>query len=392
MISRSVQLLLGLVGVAVALPTRDNDIVPGKFIVTLQPDVGHELELHTRWVSEVHANNLRRRRSDSLGVEETFDIPGFHAYAGSFDEATLETIRANSSVLRVEPEKIVHIAAITTQANPPWGLSAISTSPPSPNSAYTYDSSAGEGTFSYILDTGILLEHVEFQGRAVFGTNVHGSGSDRMHGTVVASVAGGVTFGVAKRTTLVDVQVLGSDSGTTTGIIRGLAWTRDDVLAKSRVGKSVVNMSLGGSNSPTLNNAVQTLIDAGIPVVVASGNSFIDASDQSPANQPNVITVGATDRNWRRASFSNYGSVVDVFAPGVGIQVASSTSTTATRLVDGTSEASPHVAGLVAYLLGLEGLRTPAQIKTRVLELATKDLIQDARGSGNFFVYNGIGN
>ncbi|KXJ97256.1 peptidase S8/S53 domain-containing protein [Microdochium bolleyi] len=387
---KSLQLVLALAGIVAAVPAPvASDIIPGKFIVTLRPEV--ELDLHTRWVSEVHGEGLRRRGGDSVGVENTFDAPGIHGYAGSFDEETVATIKANSSVLYVEEDRIVRAAALTTQSSPPWGLAAISNSPPvAANAGYKYDSTAGAGTFSYIVDSGIRLTHNEFQGRAVAGFTVGGTTNQR-HGTLVAAIVGGATYGVAKKTTVVDVQVMKSDEGTTSDIIRGLAWIVNDVRANGRSGKSVANLSLGGGPSQALNDACQAIIDAGATVIVSAGNSFADASNSSPANQPNVITVAACDRNYKSAYFTNFGSVVHIFAPGVGITSAVPDSDTATATFDGTSEAAPHVAGVAAYLLAKEGSRTPAQLKARITELSIKNIIQDPKGSGNRFLFNGGG-
>jgi subtilisin family serine protease len=292
----------------------------------------------------------------------------------------------------VEPDKIVHVASLETQLNPPWGLSAISNAnPPDPNSSYFYDSTAGEGTFSYVFDSGILLEHVEFEGRAEAGVATITGQTDRLHGTLVSAIVGGATYGVAKKTTLIDVTVVGDSAGSLATVLDGIDWALNDIVSKGRVGKSVVNMSLATTSSPTFNDAVQAMIDAGIPVAAAAGNSNDPAANWSPANQPNVVTVGASSREYRRASFSNWGPEVDIFAPGVRILTASSEGPNATITTDGTSEASPHVAGVIAYLLGLEGPRTPAEVKERLLQLAVTDLVEDPQGSANLFLYNGIG-
>ncbi|CAJ0552362.1 Ff.00g063410.m01.CDS01 [Fusarium sp. VM40] len=385
--------LVGLAAVALALPADKSakGVIPGKFIVALKP-TGVDLDLHARWVSDVYEQALTRRGVESSGIDKTFSFPGFQGYSGSFDEETIEIIKANSSVLRVEPEQIFTVASPVTQQSPPWGLSALSNAnPPSSSASYTYDSTAGAGTFAYILDSGILLGHQEFQGRAVFGADTSGVVTKKQHGTLVAALVNGATFGVAKKATVVDVQVLGDDGGSTSGILSGLSWTVNDVVAKKRAGKAVINMSLSGGSSQTLNDAVQKAIDAGIPVVVAAGNENRDASDSSPANHPNAITVAASNKNYQRWSQSNYGSVCDIFAPGQDIISASSTSTSASRTSSGTSEAAPYVAGVVAYLLALEGSRTPAQIWSRLKELAIKDKITDPKGVPNLLLYNGIG-
>ncbi|KAM0233132.1 hypothetical protein ACHAP5_010487 [Fusarium lateritium] len=381
---------LGLAAIANALPT-DKGIVPGKFIVALKPtDV--DLDLHSRWVSDVQGQSLTRRGVKSSGIDRTFSFPGFQGYSGSFDEETIEIIKANSSVLRVEPEQTYTIASPVTQQSPPWGLSAISNAkPPSSSASYTYDSTAGAGIFAYVLDSGIYLQHQEFQGRAIFGADTSGVASEKQHGTLVAAIINGATYGVAKKATVVDVQVLGDNSGSSSGVLAGISWTVNDVVSKKRAGKAVINMSLSGGSSTIMNDAVQKAIDAGIPVVAAAGNANEDAANGSPANNPNVITVAASNKNYQRWANSNWGPTCDIFAPGQDIISAWPTSASATRTSSGTSEAAPHVAGVIAYLLALEGSRTPAQIWTRLKELAIKDKITDTKGVPNLLLYNGIG-
>ncbi|KAF5630784.1 alkaline protease (oryzin) [Fusarium tjaetaba] len=385
---------LGLATIALALPT-DKDskgLEANKFIIALKPTAKVDLDLHARWVSDVHGQALARRGVEAGGIDKTFSFPGFKGYSGSFDEDTIEIIKANSSVLHVEPEQTFTIASPVTQQSPPWGLSAISNAnPPSSKASYTYDSTAGAGTFVYVLDSGIFLEHEEFQGRAVFGADTSGISSKKQHGTLVAAVVNGATYGVAKKATVVDVQVLGDDSGSSSGVLSGLSWTVNDVVSKNRAGKAAINMSLSGGNSIIFNEAVQKAIDAGIPVVAAAGNANEDASKSSPGNQPNVITVAASNKDYQRWAWSNWGSACDIFAPGQDITSAWPTSASATYIASGTSEASPHVAGVVAYLLALEGSRTPAQIWSRLKELAIKDKITDVKGVPNLLVYNGIG-
>lgn len=363
-----------------------------KYLVKLKSPLDADLTAHTQWVSEIHSRSLSRRGGETAGVEKEFSFPGYQGYAGSFDEETLEAIRASPEVAEVEPELVVSTLSTISQENAPWALSIISNAnPPSSSSAYHYDSTAGEGSFIYVFDSGILLDHAEFEGRAVAGYT--GSDpTDLEHGTGVASMAGGATFGVAKKATLVNVQVMGSASGSTTTIVDGMTWTVNDIVSKNRVGKSVINMSLSTPiTSQVLNDAVQAAIDNGIPVVAAAGNSNTDTVDTSPANQPNAIAVAACNKNYQRWAYSNWGSTVDIFAPGQDVTVASATGTNASRISSGTSEAAPVVAGVVAYLLALEGPRTPAEIRTRLDELAIKDQITDTKEVPNLLLYNGIG-
>ncbi|KAI8716763.1 hypothetical protein NCS52_00970700 [Fusarium sp. LHS14.1] len=393
----SLVLVFQAIGLTAALPTSQGSTAPAaeQWLVALKPEVSSDadLKLHARWVSELHAKNVQKRDDAPAGLEKTFQFPGFSAYVGSFDEETLDAIKHDPNVTAVEKNPEVFLASPVTQENPPWGLSAIShANPPSSSSNYRYDSSAGAGTFSYVLDSGLLASHREFEGRAALVYDAtNGASTDHGHGTHVAGIVGGVTYGVAKKTSIIGVQVTGTSSGSGAWILDGLDWTVRDIISKNRVGKAVINMSLLTSSSTVINNAVQAAIDNGVPVVAAAGNSNVDSADWSPANLPAAITVAASNSNYQRWRNSNWGSVVDLFAPGEGITSAWYTSTTSIYTTSGTSQAAPHVAGVVAYLLALEGPRTPAQIKARILALATKDLISDRREVPNLLLYNGNG-
>ncbi|KPM41692.1 Alkaline protease 1 [Neonectria ditissima] len=379
-------------GRALPAPASEPQLIPGKWIVALKPEVASDLDLHTRWVSDLHARSIERRDDGVSGVDKTFDFPGFAGYSGSFNDETLEAIRANPNVSAVEPDQEIHFASLTTQEGPPWGLSAIShANPPSSNSNYIYDSSAGEGTYSYVLDSGVFVEHVDYEGRATSYDATGGAETDYTHGTHVAGIIGGATYGVAKKTQLIGVQVMGSTTGQSSWLLGGLNWTMNDILSKGRIGKSVINMSLTSSSSTIVNDAVQAVIDSGVSVIAAAGNSNSDSADWSPANLPDAITVAASNNNYSRWSASNWGSTVDLFAPGQAILSTWVGSSSATYTTSGTSMAAPYVAGVVAYLLALEGPRTPAEMKARILGLAIKDLISDRKDVPNLLLYNGNG-
>ncbi|KAF4472274.1 Alkaline protease 1 [Fusarium albosuccineum] len=384
---------LVLAGVVNALPVREPQPLPGKWIVALKPETASELDLHTRWVSDIHARSIERRDDGSVGLEKKFDFPGFAGYSGSFSDETIEIIRANPNVTAVEPDQEVVLASLVEQENPPWGLSAIShANPPLSNASYIYDSSAGSETFSYVLDSGLFAEHVEYEGRAILGYDATGGAeTDHSHGTHVAGIIGAATYGVAKKTSLIGVQVTGSTMGQGSWILDGLTWTANDIAAKNRKGKAVINMSLTTGSSAIVNNAVQALIDAGIPVVAAAGNYNSDTADWSPANLPDAITVAASNSNYRRWSASNWGSTVDLFAPGQAIPSTWVGSSSEVFTTSGTSMAAPYVAGIVAYLLQLEGPKTPAELKARILGLAIKDVISDRKDVPNLLLYNGNG-
>jgi len=274
---------------------------------------------------------------------------GFSGFAATLTEEELETLRNNPAVDYIEQDAIVTIQA--TQEDAPWGLARISSASPG-GTTYTYDDTAGAGTCSYILDTGISVSHPDFGGRASFAGNFADDNDDDVqgHGTHVAGTVGGTTYGVAKATTLLAVKVLDdSGSGTNAGVIAGMEFVVTDAPSRDCSGV-VVNMSLGGGFSQSINDAAEAIVEAGIFLAVAAGNSGADASTFSPASAPSACTVGATDSSDGFASFSNYGSLVDVNAPGVDVLSAYPGDTTDT--LSGTSMASPHVAGLAAYLIG----------------------------------------
>jgi len=244
---------------------------------------------------------------------------------------------------------------------------------------------------AFIIDTGINKTHVDFGSRVVSGFDAFSSGGDGSndcngHGTHVAGTVGGSIYGVAKGVTLVPVRVLDcGGSGTNSGVIAGLDW----VASQHQPGQlDVANMSLGGGASSALDTAVNNAITRGVSVVVAAGNSNANACNYSPARVPAAITVAASDRSDIRASFSNYGSCVDVFAPGVSIISTWFGSTTATNTISGTSMASPHVAGLAALMLQLNGALTPAQLASAIATNATTGIITSAgRNTPNRLVF-----
>lgn len=270
----------------------------------------------------------------------------------------------------------LEVTATETQVSPSaWGIDRID-QPALPLSAsYNYGSS-GSGVQIYVVDTGIRSTHSEFTGRinAGFSAIADSNGTEDCngHGTHVSSIAAGTNFGVAKSATLTPVRVLGCDgSGTTSGVIAGLDWIAGQYVDGS---KAVVNMSLGGGASSSLDTAVNSLINRGITVVVAAGNSKVDSCTSSPARVPGAITVAATTNTDAFASYSNFGSCVDLAAPGSAINGAWFTGDSASATLSGTSMASPHVAGVVAVLLE-GGFQQPNIVSLALTEAATKDVV-----------------
>lgn len=281
---------------------------------------------------------------------------------------------------------------MTRQYNAPWNLARISHRSRNQRDYY-YSDTAGKDIRVYVLDTGIRLSHADFQGRAVWGTNFVTSSPDSDedgHGTHVAGVIAGATYGVAKKATVIAVKVLDSSGkGTMSGLLRGLNWAVEDAKQRGMAKRAVINMSLGGVYTQSVNDAVKAATDAGITVVAAAGNDNADISSFSPASAPSAITVGAIDQQDQRADFSNWGPGVDVFAPGVLVLSAYNGSDGDSAWMSGTSMATPHVAGLAAYFIAREG-REGSAVTKRILSAAIQG-VADAKGSADRIAYNAAG-
>ncbi|KAJ1306152.1 hypothetical protein OPQ81_010863 [Rhizoctonia solani] len=348
------------------------------FIVKLKS--GHSCQSHFSRIKE----SLTKVESSRA---THFDSRVFNGYAIKLDDqATVRSLSLLDSVEYVERDVEFSVASLITQTNAPWGLQAITRSIPFPasnkssaalNYVYDYDSSAGQGVDIYILDSGVYSNHTDFANRVeqspVFARYTT-TGDVFGHGTHVAGIAAGTRFGVAKQARIIDVKVItDTGRGFASDIIAGLGWAVAHANSTGR--PSVFNLSLGGGTSTALDDAVMGTVNAGIHTVVAAGNANIDASGWSPAKVPGVIAVGNVDINGVRSETSNYGPPVTVFAPGVNITSAGIDNPTSSRVDSGTSMATPHVAGLIAYLIGLEGPRTPSEMKSRVQELALKNVL-----------------
>ena len=310
-----------------------------------------------------------------------------HALNGFAAEMTPEEAEALSNdyrVLFVEEDGIV--TADATQNNPPWGLDRIDQRNLPLNAVYTFNWT-GAGVRAYVIDTGIRTTHTQFGGRAsnvfdAFG----GNGQDcNGHGTHVAGTIGGSTYGVAKSALLRGVRVLNcSGSGSNSGVIAGVDWVRLNHIAPA-----VANMSLGGGISSALDAAVNNLHNAGVTIAVAAGNSNANACNSSPARAANAITVGSTTTTDARSSFSNFGTCLDLFAPGSGIQSAWFSSDTATATLSGTSMASPHVAGVAALYKQANPSASSTTIRNAIVNNATTNVVGNpGSGSPNRLLYS----
>ncbi|KAH8144906.1 uncharacterized protein LAJ45_11112 [Morchella importuna] len=391
--------ILPVFGSPVPSVPKAGDIVPDSYIVVLNEGVSDAaFQAHTSWASSVNAASMKKRGLEPRA--ETFDytytLGSLKGYAGTFDKETIDQIATRSEVAYIEPNAVVVASAITTQSPiSSWGLGSVSHKSGT-GSNYIYDSSAGSGVYAYVVDTGVLTTHNDFGGRAVWGYNaVSGSSNTDAngHGTHVAGTIAGTTYGIAKKATIIAVKVLGDDgSGTNAGVIAGINWVASNAQSNGRTTKSVANMSLGGSYSAAVNSAVNNAVAAGITFAVAAGNDNANAANYSPASAASALTVGAITSSLVRASYSNYGSALDIFAPGSSITSTWIGSNSATNTISGTSMASPHVAGVAAYLIGLEGLSTPAAVRARIIALAGSGLVTSpGTGSPNYLLYNGNG-
>ncbi|WP_055716607.1 S8 family peptidase [Streptomyces torulosus] len=285
-----------------------------------------------------------------------------NGYSAELSAAEARRLAADPAVASVEQNQI--LTADATQTNAPWGLDRSDQASLPLSGTYTYPDPAGGGVTAYVIDTGVRITHSQISGRAtngydaVDGDNVAQDGNG--HGTHVATTIAGSTYGIAKQAKIVAVRVLNnSGSGTTAGVVAGIDW-----VTANHSGPSVANMSLGGGASAALDTAVRNSIASGVTYAVAAGNSSANASSYSPARVTEAITVGATTSTDARASYSNYGSVLDIFAPGSSITAGWNTSDTATNTISGTSMATPHVAGAAAVYLAGHPSATPAQVAT----------------------------
>jgi subtilisin family serine protease len=300
-----------------------------------------------------------------------YTIGEFKGFSGQFSSRYVASLKSNPDVLFVEADGIVK--AIGTQKDAPWGLSRISHRDNTADKTYTYPDKAGEGSTVYVIDTGILIEHPDFNGRASFAEKAFCDGcptkDDNGHGTHCAGTIAGTTYGVAKKAKVVAVKVLDADgSGTYAGVIAGI----DYVAGKTKsVTQIVASMSLGGPKNDAVNLAVKKAIDAGVSFSIAAGNENSDACNVSPASVAEAVTVGASDSKDKAASFTNYGSCVDVFAPGVDI--ISTWNNGKTNTISGTSMAAPHVAGAMALFLSMDPSLSPSAMAAKIKSSATKD-------------------
>ncbi|MCX6047605.1 MAG: S8 family peptidase [Chloroflexi bacterium] len=366
------------------------DLIPGQYIVVLKDEL-----VTSASVSAVAADMAATYGGELLQTYDTA-LNGFAVkFTAEAGENAAAALGQDNRVAYVEPDRVVSIddenAVDTTQSSATWGLDRIDQHNLPLNAKFNYVAT-GAGVNVYIIDTGIRIAHTQFGGRASYGYDaVDGSlpaDDCNGHGTHVAGTIGSATYGVAKGVKLVAVRVLDcSGSGTNSGVIAGINWVKSQKQAHVSI-PAVANMSLGGSFSSALNQAVTSAIQVGVTFAVAAGNSNTNACNSSPASVTSAITVGATQSNDARASFSNYGSCVDIFAPGVNILSTWNTSNTATNTISGTSMATPHVAGVAALYLQTHLNASPSTVDSALKSIATLNKVTSpGAGSPNRLLF-----
>ncbi|CAG8584623.1 7256_t:CDS:2 [Paraglomus brasilianum] len=384
------------------------EVVPDQYIVVFKDEIAEErVSCHHHDIGGIvfeERKKLKRRgfMADFIsGIKHTYNIGSFKGYAGKFSHEVLHKIRQSEDVAYVEKDQVVRVGA--TEPDAPWGLARISHRGRDGPNIYEYDSTAGEGVTVYVIDTGIYINHTDFGGRAEWGVTIPANTpdtDDNGHGTHVSGTIAGTRYGVAKNARLVAIRVFDANGvGFNSDVIKGIDWAVTAHNSRSaearRTGEvfkgSVINMSLRSDADTAVDAATNAAVDKGVVVAVAAGNDDDDACTKSPARAANAITVGATGADDTRAYFSNWGQCLTIFAPGVNVLSAYIGSPDATRILQGTSMASPHVAGLSAYILGLTSSPlTPTQVKDRILFWGTRGILNDVgTDSPNLLAFNG---
>ncbi|CCG81805.1 Autophagic serine protease Alp2 [Taphrina deformans PYCC 5710] len=411
------------------------EVIPDEYIVVLKDHINvTAAQDHHAWVKSLHLGSILKRNQiplsskSSIGTEIVGglrhiygDVLGFSGYSGRFTDEVLEQLRHSPDVEFIERDSVVYAldqprvaSTDALEKNAPWGLARISHRDQlgfSTFNKYQYDSRAGEGVTAYIIDTGINIDHVDFEGRAFWGKTIPAGDEDidgNGHGTHCAGTVAGKRHGVAKNAKVVAVKVLRSNgSGTMSDVLKGVEWAAADHLRAQADAKkknkpfkgSTANMSLGGGKATSLDRAVDAAVKAGIHFAVAAGNDNADACNYSPAAAVNAITVGASTLGDERAYFSNHGKCTDIFAPGLNILSTWIGSKYATNTISGTSMASPHICGLLTYALSLQpssesGFSTPlepAKLKKKMISLGSTGMLSDLPAqTPNILAYNGF--
>lgn len=359
------------------------DVIPNRYIIVLRPGAAS-------------ATSEASRLAQAAGGRVLFTYEhALRGFAADLSPAALRAVRNDPAVLSIEPDRQVSIQGVQNPAGQ-WGLDRIDQRALPLDGIYRFDNRA-PSVHIYVIDTGILRTHLDFKtttgSRATFGFSAIHDGNEMTdcngHGTSMASAAGGKKFGVAKQVQLVSVRVLDcSGAGSTSNVIAGIDW-----VTANAIKPAAANLSLGGSLNSALTQAVTNSINSGVVYGVSAGASASDACQFSPGNAPNALTVAASDMADKRASFSNFGTCLDLFAPGVSIKTAWHTSNTATLVLSGTSISAALVTGAAAIYLHAHPTATPLTVNNAITSLATQGVLTNiGTGSPNLLLFTvGLG-
>ena len=403
-----------------------NTNITDRYIITLKPSV--DLADHVGDIQHKIAMSSNLESIIYQGITHQYSVESFNGYAGHFSQAAIRHIQGHEDVDSIEPDEELepqtmdegecctdndcpamamqskesemsnpHVAVsdpghLTRQRYPPYYLHRISHRRMNDRDNYWYDMSAGAGTYAYILDSGINQGHNEFGSRARFVFNAfdYASPYDTIgHGTYIAGIIGGRTHGVAKKTNILGVKIIDSQTTRLSIALHGYQWAISDITRRRRQKNSVIQMSIAGDFNQAFNRMVDSAYRSGIVTVAPAGNKGQNARNFSPASASQAWTVGATDFFRHRAGFSNWGPQVSLFAPGVNI--SSAWKGQRTRRASGTASASAQVAGLVVYLKGFNLLRTPDETWALVSLAATRDVVKNKNNAPALFAYNYCG-
>jgi len=377
-----------------------DDPIEGSYIVVFKKHLGKDVRENHKQLATL--KNVQINRQYSIGEL-------FNGYAAKMNQDSLNFLLDQSEIDYVEQDGMAHIVdyfekpeagvapgkpkeqACTTQEGATWGLSRTSKVQLNIDGKYSYELD-GNGVYSYVLDTGVYWQHNDFEGRASWGENfVDSDDTDgNGHGTHCAGTVGGTTYGMAKKTRIIAVKVLSAGgSGSWAGVIDGINWVANDRTHRP----ATANMSLGGGKMQAVNDALDAAVQHGnVAFVCAAGNNNGDTCNFSPASAPQSISVGATDNMDRKATFSNHGRCMNLFAPGVGITSTWIGNPDADNTISGTSMAAPHVCGMAAKYLSSRPTDPPSMVKTWLISTASGNLIKNVpANTANLLLYLGCG-